>query len=47
MKIIKLLTEDVIELGLETADQKISSAATSINSSKLPEIGRASCRERV
>lgn len=38
MKIINLLTEDLNELGLETANQKISSAATSINSSKLPAI---------
>lgn len=34
------LTEDTEEDGLETADQKISSAATSINSSKLPAIFR-------
>ena len=32
--------EDAEEDGLETADQKISSAATSINSSKLPAIFR-------
>ena len=30
--------EAVDELGLETADQKISSAATSINSNKLPAV---------
>ena len=37
---MKIILEDINELGLETADQKISSAATSINSSKLPAIYR-------
>ena len=35
---MKIIMEDLNELGLETADQKISSAATSINSNKLPAI---------